>query len=68
MLDLKKVYIMKKCGAWGRKPLDLPKLNNGIGQTDREQIHRTVLYAVDKGLRGRNVLHQLLLILLCICS
>ena len=27
-----------------------------------------VLYAVDKGLRGQNVLHQLLLILLCICS
>ena len=26
-------------------------------------IGRTVLYAVDKGLRGRNVLHQLLLIL-----
>ena len=25
-------------------------------------------YTVDKGLRGRNVLHQLLLILLCICS
>ena len=28
----------------------------------------TVLYTVDKGLCGRNVLHQLLLILLCICS
>ena len=27
-----------------------------------------VLYAVDKGLRSRNVLHHLLLILLCICS
>ena len=27
-----------------------------------------VLYTVDKGLRGRNVLHQLLLILLRICS
>ena len=27
-----------------------------------------VLYAVDKGLRGQNVLHQLLLILLRICS
>ena len=27
-----------------------------------------VLYAVDKGLRGRNILHQLLLILLRICS
>ena len=25
-------------------------------------------YAVDKGLRGRNILHQLLLILLRICS
>ena len=32
-----------------------------IGRTD-------VLYAVDKGLRSRNVLHQLLLILLGICS
>ena len=30
--------------------------------------YRKVLYAVDKGLRDRNVLHQLLLILLCICS
>ena len=27
-----------------------------------------VLYAVDKGLCSRNILHQLLLILLCICS
>ena len=26
------------------------------------------MHAVDKGLRGQNVLHQLLLILLCICS
>ena len=33
-----------------------------IGQTHCEQ------YAVDKGLHGRSVLHQLLLILLCICS
>ena len=31
------------------------------------QLH-TVLYAVDKGLRGRNVLQSLLLILLRICS
>ena len=30
--------------------------------------YRTVLYAVDKGLRGRNVLQSLLLILLRICS
>ena len=28
----------------------------------------TVLYAVDKGLYGRNVLHQLILILLHNCS
>ena len=53
-----------------------------IGRTDREQIrsrinnndcrtfctHVAVLYAVDKGLRGRNVLQSLLLILLRICS
>ena len=30
-------------------------------------LYKTVLYAVDKGLCGRNVLHQLLSILLCIC-
>ena len=32
------------------------------------ELYRTVLYAVDKGLRGRNVLQSLLLILLRICS
>ena len=37
-----------------------------IGQTVHFEL--IVLYAVDKGLRGRNVLHQLLLILLRICS
>ena len=31
-------------------------------------VYKTVLYTVDKGLRGRNVLHQLLLIRLRICS
>ena len=31
-------------------------------------VQSSVLYTVDKGLRGRNVLHQLLLILLRICS
>ena len=39
---------------WPRRPLST--------------AYKTVLYAVDKGLCGRNVLHQFLLILLHICS
>ena len=31
------------------------------------QLHAYKMHAVDKGLRGRNVPHQLLLILLCSC-
>ena len=33
-----------------------------------QSVQKLLLYAVDKGLRGRNVLDQLLLILLRICS
>ena len=40
----------------------------GFGHIGLCQLRSTVLYAVDKGLCGRNVLHQLLVILLCICS
>ena len=49
------------------------RINNNWCRTFRPHrplstAYKTVLYAVDKGLRGRNVLHQLLLILLRICS
>ena len=43
--------------------------HEGLCQLRTERtVLRTVLYAVDKGLRGRNVLQSLLLILLRICS
>ena len=49
------------------------RINNNWCRTFRPHrplstAYKTVLYAVDKGLRGRNALHQLLLILLGICS
>ena len=49
------------------------RINNNDCRTFRPRrplstAYRTVLYAVDKGLRGRNVLQSLLLILLRICS
>ena len=49
------------------------RINNNDCRTFRPRrplstAYRTLLYAVDKGLRGRNVLQSLLLILLRICS
>ena len=49
------------------------RINNNDCRTFRPRrplstAYKTVLYAVDKGLRGRNVLQSLLLILLRICS
>ena len=49
------------------------RINNNDCRTFRPRrplstAYRTVLYAVDKGLRGQNVLQSLLLILLRICS
>ena len=51
---------------------ELKKLQCEIGYIANTGLSHTavslVLYAVDKGLRGRNVLQSLLLILLRICS
>ena len=57
---------------------ELRTLLKSVGESEclcvlnEHQIHSSitnrVLYAVDKGLRGRNVLQSLLLILLRICS
>ena len=40
------------------------KINNNLSHT----VLCLVLYSVNKGLCGQNIPHQLLLILLCICS
>ena len=63
--------MMGECGISAQfldHRLSLHIVHNEMRQQVQTHTRLSVLYAVDKGLRGRNVLHQLLLILLHICS
>ena len=59
------VYVTPSCYLLR---IHLHTVINPLHCPNQQNCKCRVLYAVDKGLRGRNVLHQLLLILLRICS